>query len=79
MNILFKYVILECVIINTTQYFYFVFAIHYVPPLALLSARQPPYRNSKSFNFQYSHPPFGKGRFTINGTFFCANSSTAIK
>ena len=78
MNILFKYVILECVIINTTQYFYFVFAIHYVP-LALLSARQPHYRNSKSFNFQYSHPPFGKGRFTINGTFFCANSSTAIK
>lgn len=25
---------------------------------------------SKSRNFQYSEPPFGRGRLTINGIFF---------
>ena len=38
-----------------------------------------PYINSKSCNFQYSHPPLGKGRHRIIGIFFSSNSCSAIK
>jgi len=37
------------------------------------------YRTSKSANLQNSDPPFGKGRRTTIGIFFCSNSANAIK
>ena len=36
------------------------------------------YITSKSCKYQYSDPPFGRGRLTMNGIFFSSNSRIAI-